>query len=83
MDLQSPPQLFERYFEEQATGPGQFSLMKDHVEDLMLGRFTDSLNGFHSEPDVFLSKLSTDVVRLVKSQIIIWSLPENKFLELL
>lgn len=67
--LKATPQLFERYFEQPKTGPGEFNLMRDHVEDLMLGRFTDNLDCFHNEPDIFLSKLSTDVMSLVKSRL--------------
>lgn len=63
------PMLFERYFEQRESIGGEFSVIKDSIENLMLERFTDRLDRFHTEPDLFLTRLSGDVTKLVRSRL--------------
>lgn len=46
-------------------------IQRDDVEDLLLGKFTEQLDQFQSSPDLFLSRLSNDIVKMVKSQMTI------------
>jgi hypothetical protein len=60
------PKLFCRYFEKKNRDIGSLEIIKDNVEDLMLGRFIDQHRKFQAQPDVFITKLSTDITNLVK-----------------
>lgn len=74
------PQLLDRYFEKKDDKESEFQVMKNNVEDLMLGRFTDQLDTFQTEPDVFLAKLSTDIIGLVKSRLTIIKQEEEEYM---
>lgn len=63
------PQLFEKYFETVGVANGEFRIIQESVEDLLLKSFTEQMNRFQSEPDVFLNKISLDVVDIVKSRL--------------
>ncbi|MBU1007635.1 hypothetical protein KKA53_00975 [Candidatus Dependentiae bacterium] len=63
------PQLFEKYFENEVNPDGQFKIIRGNVEDLMLDRFTDRYDSFQSQPDLFISKMSSDITKLVKSRL--------------
>lgn len=63
------PQLFEKHFTSEINPDGQFRLIRGNVEDLMLDRFTDRYDSFQSQPDLFISKLSNDITKLVKSRL--------------
>ena len=65
------PQFLGRYFEKDTAKQSEFSLIRDNIEDMLLGRFTDQLDTFQTQPDLFISKLSTDVSSLVKSRLTI------------
>lgn len=63
------PQLFEKYFETKIDPDAQFKIIRGNVEDLMLDRFTDRYDSFQSQPDLFISKMSADITKVVKSRL--------------
>jgi len=67
--LKMTPQIFEKHFEKKKEKGNQFGFIRDNVEDLMLNRFTQNLDHFQSEPDIFITKLSKDITGIVKSRL--------------
>lgn len=67
--LNTTPKLFERYFELDSSKIGELNVVRENIEDLMLGRFTEGLDKFQSAPDIFLTNLSSDVTEIVKSRL--------------
>ncbi|MCK4517648.1 hypothetical protein KAT92_02650 [Candidatus Babeliales bacterium] len=65
------PQFLGKYFEKDTAKKSELSLIRENIEDMLLGQFTDKLDTFQTQPDLFISKLSSDVVNLVKSRLTI------------
>jgi hypothetical protein len=69
--LSRSPELLCRFFDQDncSRKKQNTKYIKQHVEDVLLTKFTDHLDSFYRSPDAFLSTISKDIAKKFKQEI--------------